>query len=64
VSIPHASWVAMDMPEEAFESGVDDLHGAPGLEREQTQVDVHRDVFAGTEGTTHPGEVDADLVFG
>ena len=54
----------MYVTKEAFEPRVNDLHRTARLERKHAEMDVHTDVFAGTEGTADSGEVNADVFFG
>lgn len=56
--------VAVDMAEEGLEPVVDDFDGLAGAQREQTGVDLHREILPAAEGAADPGERHADLVLG
>jgi hypothetical protein len=53
--------VPVDVADERFLAGVDDLHGAVGVQREHRAVDLHREVLTPAEGAADPGEVDPHL---
>lgn len=56
--------VPVDVPEEGLEAVVDDLDGLAGAQRQQTGVDLHRQVLAAAEGPADAGQRHAHLALG
>lgn len=56
--------VAVDVPEEGLEAVVDDLDGFAGAQRQQTGVDLHRQVLAATERAADAGQRHPHLALG
>jgi hypothetical protein len=56
VPVPHAGRVPVHVAVERLLAGVHHLHGPPGVERQQAEVDVEAQVLAGAERPAHAGE--------
>ena len=59
---PDPRRVTVDVPDERLLAVVDDLHRAARVERQHGGVDLHGQVLASTECSSHAGEVDPHLL--
>ena len=62
VLAPHPRGVPVDMADERLLAVVDDLHRPARVEREQSAVQLHREVLAPAERAADPREVDPHLL--
>ena len=62
VAVPHDRRMPVDMAQERLLAGVDDLHRAPGAQRQEAYLHLHAQVLAGPEGTADSGQVKPDLL--
>ena len=62
MAVPHDRRMPVHVTEEGLLAGVDHLHRTTGVQRQQAYLHVHREVLAGPEGTTDPGQVKPDLL--
>src|SRR5439155_19379670 len=64
VRVPEPRRMAMHVPVERLLSSIDHAHGTAGREREQTEMDLQRDILPRAERPTDTGEHEVDLRLG
>ncbi len=64
VLVRHPGRVAVDVPEERLLPAVQHLHGPAGVQGQHADVDLQRDVLAGSEGSADAREREPHLVLG